>query len=337
MACKIIAEIGVNHNGSLSTALDLIEAAAQCGVDYVKFQSFKAEELVSETAPKVEYQIENGVLGSSQYKMLLDLELSEQDFRAISAKCETLGIGFMSTPFGLKDLDFLLSLGMTVIKIASGEITNVPLLKKAAESGRPVILSTGMSDFNDVEFAVSVLRKFGLRSNDLIILQCTSEYPCPPASANLRTIPELRNRFKAAVGLSDHTIGIEAAIAAAALGAVFIEKHLTLDRGMAGPDHKASATPDEMSQLVKSVTLIEKLLGSGDKQPSKKELSTKMLVRRSIVASRNIDAGEVFDNDNLTTRRPLDGICASNWLSMLGRRSKNSYKKGDLIKSMELT
>lgn len=311
----IIAEAGVNHNGRLDLAYRLVDAAVWAGADYVKFQTFITEDCISKDAPKAAYQGKG-----SQFEMVKGLELSFDDFEKIKEYCEGR-IGFLSSPFDLKSVEFLSDLKM--IKIASGEITNLPLLRKIR---KPVLLSTGMSTLEEIGQAIMVLRKNRVK---ITLLHCVSAYPCPLCDANLKAIETLK-RFSYPVGYSDHTLGIEAVLAATALGATVIEKHLTLDRNMDGCDHKISLEPKEFKEMVEKIHNIEIALGDGVKKPQKSEIEN-LIVRKSIVASRDIRKGEVFTEENLTTRRPGIGISPMKWDKVLGLAAQRDYKNGERI------
>ena len=304
----IIAEAGVNHNGSLDTAIEMIHRASDAGVDYVKFQTFKAENLVSATAPQARYQKENCKGDGTQLTMLRALELNGDDFKILADECSRCGVGFMSTPFDLSSIDLLAPFDMDFWKIPSGEITNLPYLRRIASKGGRVILSTGMSTINEVRDAVTALAKGGIAKKDIYLLHCTTQYPTPYEYVNLRAMDSLRELGCAGVGYSDHTQGILVPIAAVARGAEIIEKHFTLDRSMPGPDHKASLTPEELSEMVLKIRQTEKLLGSGHKIVTETERPNIEVARKSIVAARHIHRGELLTDDNLTAKRPGSGI-----------------------------
>lgn len=327
----IIAEAGVNHNGSVERAIAMVEAAVSAGADYIKFQTFKAENLVTARAAKAEYQKQNQPDGNSQLEMLRALELSENDFRRIAAYCRELGIGFMSTPFDIPSADFLATLGMDYWKIPSGEITNLPLLRHIGRFGSKVILSTGMSTIDEVKAAVDVITTAGTERSDIILLHCTTQYPAPYPSVNLRAMNALAPLGCGSVGYSDHTRGIEVSIAAAALGASVIEKHFTLDRNLPGPDHKASLTPAELTQLCSSVRHVAEALGNGTKEVSEAERPNIAIARKSIVAARHIAEGETFTDENLTVKRPATGLSPMLWDSVIGRHAKHDFMPDDPI------
>lgn len=329
----IIAEAGVNHNGSIELAKQLIDKAVEAGVDIIKFQTFKSEKLVSKSAKQAEYQRKN--IGEksdgSQYNMLKKLELSEADHEILIDYCTQEGIHFFSTAFDLDSIDYLHSLNMGLWKIPSGEITNYPYIKKIAQYGEPVILSTGMCELSDIEAALNVLVGEGVPKKDITILHCNTEYPTPFEDVNLRAMQEIGNTFGVKVGYSDHTQGIEVPIAAVALGATVIEKHFTLDRNMEGPDHKASLEPHELKEMVSAIRNIEMALGSGHKQVSDSERRNIAVARKSIVAARDIKKGEIFTEENLAVKRPGTGISPMRWNDVLGTIAIRDFKEEELI------
>ncbi|RJR26631.1 N-acetylneuraminate synthase [candidate division WWE3 bacterium] len=325
----IIAEAGVNHNGDIKLAKKLIDAAKSAGADAVKFQTFKAESGVSKIAQKAEYQKQTTGADESQLKMVKRLELSFCDFKKLKKYCEEKEILFLSTPFDLDSIDFLESLDMSIYKVPSGEITNLTYLIKIARTGKPVIMSTGMSDLDEVGSALDVLRDNG--AGTITLLHCNTQYPTPFEDANIKAMLTLKERFGVAVGYSDHTLGIEAPIAAVALGATVIEKHFTLDKNMEGPDHKASLDPQELKAMVTSIRNIEVALGDGIKRPSKSETPNKEVARKSIVARRNIVKGEIFTEDNLTVKRPGNGISPMKWFEVLGKKATRDFCEDELI------
>ncbi|MBI9094590.1 MAG: N-acetylneuraminate synthase [Sphaerochaeta sp.] len=329
MKTFIIAEAGVNHNGNLDLARKMIDAAKEAGVDCIKFQTFKAEALVSGKATKAEYQQKQTKNDESQLHMLQKLELSYDEFALLAQYCEERDISFLSTPFDFHSIEFLQTLNMKYWKIPSGEITNLPYLIKIAQTHMPIILSTGMSTIEEISDALKVLREYGC--GEVTLLHCTTEYPAPYAEVNLRAMETLRKEFHVSVGYSDHTKGIEVPIAAVALGATVIEKHFTLDRQMEGPDHKASLEPDELKAMVNAIRNIEVALGSGEKKPSLSEIKNIPIVRKSIIASRHIVEGENFSEDNITTKRPGNGISPMRWFEVLGKVSKRSFQEDELI------
>jgi len=328
----IIAEAGVNHNGSMEIAKQLIDAAAIAGVDYVKFQTFNADKLVSKNAKKAVYQQKNiSDSDDSQYAMLKKLELSPDQHVELINYCTEKGVNFFSTAFDLDSIDFLSTLNLGLWKIPSGEITNYPYLKRIALKHEPVILSTGMCEMEDIENALSILLKFGLSKEQITILHCNTEYPTPMEDVNLNAMKTIAVRFGVKVGYSDHTQGIEVPIAAVALGAYIIEKHFTLDNTMDGPDHKASLEPKELKAMVKAIRNIEKALGSDEKKVSISEQKNIAVARKSIVVATEISEGELFTEENLTVKRPGTGISPMLWESVVGNTAKKSYKPDDLI------
>ena len=328
----IIAEAGVNHNGSMEIAKKLIDAAAIAGVDYVKFQTFNADRLASKNAKKAVYQQKNmNNTDDSQYAMLKKLELSQTQHIELINYCNGKGVKFFSTAFDLDSIDFLSSLNLGFWKIPSGEITNYPYLKRIALKQQPVILSTGMCVMIDIENALSVLLKFGLSKEQITILHCNTEYPTPMEDVNLNAMKTIADEFGVKVGYSDHTRGIEVPIAAVALGSTIIEKHFTLDRQMEGPDHTASLEPDELMAMVNAIRNIEKALGSVDKIISTSEQKNIAVARKSIVAATEISEGELFTEDNLTVKRPGTGVSPMLWESIVGRVAKKQYHPDDLI------
>lgn len=325
----IIAEAGVNHNGSMETARQMIDAACQAGVDAIKFQTFRSEKLVSRTAQKADYQKRNTQNDDSQLSMLKKLELRFDQFAELKRYCDEKGILFLSTPFDFDSIAFLDGLALPVFKIPSGEITNLPYLQAVAETHRDVILSTGMAELAEVEAALSALRRYG--AGDVALLHCTTEYPTPMREVNLRAMETLRKAFALPVGYSDHTAGIEVSVAAAALGACILEKHFTLDRNVEGPDHKASLEPDELAALVRSVRNVEAALGDGDKKPTPSEARNRPVARKSIVAACDIRAGETFTTENLTVKRPGSGISPMRWYEVLGQTAPRDFAADELI------
>ena len=328
MGVYIIAEAGVNHNGSLELAYKLIDAAKAAGVDSIKFQTFKSTNLVSHDAQKAEYQ-KNTTGGGTQVDMLKKLELSYEDFLKLKAYCDKVGICFLSTPFDFESIDFLNSIDMPFWKIPSGEVTNLPYLLAIAKTGKPVVMSTGMCEMNEIEAAIKVLRENGTK--EIKLLHCNTEYPTPFEDVNLRAMQTMRDAFNLEVGYSDHTKGIEVPIAAVALGATIIEKHFTLDRNMEGPDHKASLEPDELTTMVTSIRHIEKALGNGEKMPSPSERKNMAVARKSIVAKETIKTGDLFTEKNLTVKRPGTGISPMRWLDVLGTKANRDFEEDELI------
>lgn len=328
----IIAEAGVNHNGSLQMAKQLIDVAKECGADYVKFQTTKGPEAVtSKFAQMADYQKKNLQQEESQLEMLRKILLRMTDFDELCDYSKKKGIKFLSTPFDLDSVDYLSKLDMDFWKIPSGEITNYPYLKKIAQFGEPVILSTGMCEMQDIEAALKVLTDNGLSKDKISILHCNTEYPTPFKDVNLLAMNELKERFGVRVGYSDHTKGIEVPIAAVALGAEIIEKHFTLDRNMEGPDHKASLEPDELKAMVSAIRNIELALGDGHKTVSESERKNIAVARKSIVAAKNIKAGEVFNENNLTVKRPGNGISPMDWEKVIGQTAKKDFVEDQLI------
>jgi len=325
----VIAEAGINHNGSLALAKKLVDESKAAGADCIKFQTFISKSLVTKNALKAEYQKQQTGAWESQYDMLKKYELSFDEFAELSKYCTDKNIEFLSTAFDFESIEFLESLGMKRWKIPSGEITNLPYLIKIAKLRKPVILSTGMSTMDEIKNAVSVLKENG--AGEITVLHCTTEYPTPFGNVNLRAMLSIKEELHVKVGYSDHTKGIEAAIAAAALGASVIEKHLTLDKNMEGPDHKASLEPWEMKAMVDSIRNIELALGDGIKRPSESEKKNICVARKSIVAKRNIKKGEIFTEENLTVKRPGNGISPMRWFEVLGKRAIRDFNEDELI------
>ncbi len=328
MGVLIIAEAGINHNGNKNLACKMADEAKRVGADIIKFQTYKTENLVTNFARKAEYQI-NENKNDSQADLLKQLELSQDDFLFIKEYCDKIGITFLSTPFDLESIDFLETIGMPFWKIPSGEITNYPYLVKIAKTEKPVILSTGMCMVHEIEEAVNTLK--GQGTTKLTLLHCNTEYPTPFEDVNLSAILFMRDFFGVDVGYSDHTKGIEIAIAAVALGATVIEKHFTLDRNMEGPDHKASLVPNEFAEMTKSIRNIEKALGDGVKMPTASETKNIPVVRKSIVASKSIKAGDMLSAENLTTKRPGTGISPMMWNEVIGKMAIRDFEEDDLI------
>jgi len=327
----VIAEAGVNHNGSLDIARRLVAAAAAAGADIVKFQTFAAERLVAPGAGKADYQKRATGVSGSQLDMLKRLELGRAAHEALIAGCREAGIEFLSTAFDLESVELLASLGLRRWKIPSGEITNLPYLRAVGGKGGEVLLSTGMSDLGEVEDAVAALEAAGTPRSRICLLHCTTEYPAPLDEVNLKAMAALGRAFGASFGYSDHTAGIAVPLAAAALGAAVIEKHFTLDRGMEGPDHKASLEPGELAAMVRGIRDIEAALGDGVKRPTASELKNREVARKSIVAARAIEAGEPFSPDNLTTKRPGNGLSPMEWDRVIGRRAGRGYLRDEAI------
>lgn len=328
----IIAEAGVNHNGSLEIAKRLVDEAVKAGVDIIKFQTFKAENLVSKSARQAEYQRRNiGNEDESQFSMLKKLELNEKQHLELIEYCKEKRIKFFSTAFDMDSIEFLHTLGIGLWKIPSGEITNYPYIKKIAQYHEPVILSTGMCNLSDIEAAMNVLLDSGLAKEKITVLHCNTEYPTPMEDVNLKAMLEISSRFGVEIGYSDHTEGIEIPIAAVALGAKVIEKHFTLDKTMNGPDHKASIEPDELCAMVKAIRNVEKALGNGHKEISASEKKNIEVARKSIVASCNISKGEIFSESNITVKRPGNGISPMRWEDVIGTVAKRDFKEEELI------
>ncbi len=327
----IIAEAGVNHNGSLDLAFELVEAAAQSGADIVKFQSFRAENLVTSTAPKALYQKESTGHTESQFHMLKNLELEIDHHYKLIEHCNKYNIEFLSTAFDSAGIDFLSSLELFRWKIPSGEVTNIPYLRQIARNPKPIILSTGMCNISEVESAVNVLEYGGIERNHITILHCTTDYPASCCDVNLRAMNSLSTALGVSVGYSDHTLGIAVPIASVALGATVVEKHLTLDCSMHGPDHKASLEPSEFQSMVSSIRDIEKALGDGIKRPTEAEMINIPIVRKSIVAAKRIFNGDLFTNENLTAKRPGTGLSPLRWDDIIGRRSTRDYSIDEMI------
>lgn len=325
----IIAEAGVNHNGSFELAKQLVDKAVWAGADCIKFQTFNSKNLVSKNAQKAEYQKKTTDSSESQLDMLKKLELSKEEFIELRDYCNQKGIMFLSTPFDLESIDFLASIGVKTWKVPSGEITNYPFLRAIGKRKESVIMSTGMCTLDEVRDTIKVLKDFG--TTDITLLHCTTEYPAPYDSVNLNAMLTLQNEFAFKVGYSDHTNGIEIPVAAVAMGATVIEKHFTLDKNMEGPDHKASLEPDELKQMVQSIRNVEAALGDGTKQPSDVEKKNIAIARKSIVAACDIKKGEMFTEENLTAKRPGNGISPMNWAEVLGKIAKRDFSEDELI------
>ena len=327
----IIAEAGVNHNGSVELAKKLVDAAAQAGADAVKFQSFKANRLVSNFAEKADYQKKNHLIEETQQSMLQRLELDEASHIQIIEYCKEREILFLSTPFDIESIDMLSKLGVPTFKIPSGEITNLPYLRHMAHLGREIILSTGMSNIDEIADALGVLESEGVSRSKITILHATTEYPCPMDEVNLNAMLTIKKVFGVRVGYSDHTQGIEVPIAAVALGASIIEKHFTLDKSMDGPDHKASLEPLELMAMVSSIRNIEKALGCGTKKPTPSELNNIVVARKSLVALTNIRMGETFTALNVGVKRPGGGISPMRWDEVIGQVAQRNFFSDELI------
>ena len=327
----IIAEAGVNHNGDTDLALRLVDAAGAAGADYIKFQTFAADRLVTRRAAKAGYQIAATGEGESQYEMLRRLELSPEAHQRIIAHCAMRGIGFLSTGFDSKSVDYLVSVGLGLLKIPSGELTNLPYLRHIGQLGKPVILSTGMATLAEVGEAIEALEVAGTERSKLTVLHCTTEYPTAMSDVNLRAMLTMRDAFGVAVGYSDHTLGIEVPIAAVALGATVIEKHFTLDSGLPGPDHRASIEADQLTVMVAAIRNIELALGDGLKAPKPAEEKNRLVARRSLVAVRPIRAGEPFSKDNVAAKRPGTGISPMLWDTVQGSRASRDFAEDELL------
>ncbi len=327
----IIAEAGVNHNGSIDLAFELIEAASDSGADVVKFQTFKAEKLVTQSATKAVYQLGTTNSKESHFEMIRKLEMSDDMHHKIIQRCKEKKIRFASTGFDQNSVDLLVELGVDFLKIPSGEITNLPYIRHVGSRCLPIILSTGMCTMQEVKNTLNILCKAGVEKSDITVLHCNTEYPTPMEDVNLKAMLSMKKDLGVKVGYSDHTLGIEVPIAAVAMGATVIEKHFTLDRTMDGPDHAASLEPDELKQMIYSIRNIENAMGDGQKNPSKSEESNIDVVRKSIVASRNIKAGENFTEDNLSVKRPGTGISPLKWDELLGSEANKDFKADELI------
>ncbi|MDD3088319.1 MAG: N-acetylneuraminate synthase [Candidatus Omnitrophica bacterium] len=328
----IIAEAGVNHNGRIVLAKRLVDKAAWAGADAVKFQTFRAENIVTGYAPKAEYQKKNTSKVCSQFRMLKGLELRYADHRTLMEHCKRRGIMFLSSPFDIESIDFLNALGLKIFKIPSGEITNLPYLRKIGSLGKKVILSTGMSTLKDVEKALAILEIAGTPRSNVTVLHCNVQYPSPLEDVNLLAMRTMRERLKVNIGYSDHTGGIEVAVAGAALGAEVIEKHITLDHGMKGPDHRASLEPPEFKLMCQMIRNVEKAMGDGIKKHSRSEQKNIGIVRKSIVASRRIKKGEVIKEDDLAVKRPGSGLSPMEWDKVVGTKARRSYRKDEMIR-----
>lgn len=325
----IIAEAGVNHNGRIDLAKEMIRVAKDAGVDYVKFQTFRPQNLVSKFAEKAEYQKKSTGSGESQLEMLEKLTLSDEDYFSLKSYCDEQQIGFISTPFDLDSIAFLEQLNMDFWKIPSGEITNLPYLEAIGRTGKKVVLSTGMSEISEVQEAISVLEKNGTK--EITLLHCNTQYPTPFQDVELLAMTDLKKKTGKRVGYSDHSLGIEVPIAAVALGAEVIEKHFTLERTMEGPDHLASLEPEDLKNMVKAIRNIEQALGNGVKKVSPSEMENKNIARKSIIAKCSIQKGEVFTEENLTTKRPGNGISPMKWYEILGKKATRDFSEDELI------
>ena len=328
MRVYVIAEAGVNHNGSFETACKMVDSAKEAGVDCIKFQTFKTRNLVSSNAQKAEYQKKSTGEGS-QADLLEKLELSYDEFIGLKDYCDKVGICFLSTPFDLESIAFLNTLDMPFWKVPSGEVNNYPYLVAIGKTEKPVVISTGMCEMSEIRSAIDVLKENGTK--DIKLLHCNTEYPTPFCDVNLLAMQTMRDVFGIEVGYSDHTKGIEVPIAAVALGATIIEKHFTLDRNMEGPDHKASLEPHELAKMVMSIRNIECALGNGDKIPSSSEKKNRIVARKSIVAAKDIKKGDVFTTDNITVKRPGSGIDPMRWNDIIGTKAVRAFKEDELI------
>lgn len=324
----IIAEAGVNHNGNLSMAKELVDIACECGADIVKFQTAKLDSLVSKDAKMADYQKRNTGKSVTQKEMLSNILLSFDDFVEVAAYCKQVGITFLSTPFDIDSIHFLNNM-QNIWKIPSGEITNYPYLVEIAKTRKKVLLSTGMSEMAEIESSIKVLSENG--TDDITLLHCTTDYPTPYEDVNLYAMNSLREKFGCPVGYSDHTVGIEVDLAAVALGATVIEKHFTIDRNLPGPDHKASLEPSELKAMIDGIRKVEIALGSEEKKPSKTELLNRCVARKSIVAKRDIIAGEILSAENITTKRPGNGISPMRWNEVIGTRASRGFREDEII------
>lgn len=331
MKTIIIAEVGVNHNGDINLARKMITEAYEAGADIVKFQTFKADNLVTKTALKANYQLLQTSENESHYEMLKKLELTESMHDELLKMCKDLKIEFCSSPFDSYSLQYLINLGIKRVKIPSGEITNLPYLQSIGSCGKPIILSTGMSTMEEIGDAIKVLEDAGSSRDLITVLHCNTEYPIPINEVNLRAMNSIQNEFGVKVGFSDHTEGIEVSIAAVALGATMIEKHFTLDKNLPGPDHRASISPKELKEMVKSIRKIEQAMGDGIKQPSLSEKRNLPIARKSIVAALPINIGDIFDNSNIAIKRPGAGISPMKIEMVLGQKAKRNFQPNEII------
>ena len=332
MKIIIIAEAGVNHNGKISLAKKMIEKASKAGADYIKFQLFSAENLATKNSIKANYAKKNLDKNISNYKMLKNLEFTLNDFLLLKNCCKKNKIKFLLSPFSIKDVKNINKIGIKTIKIPSGEINNLPYLKYIGKQKKNIILSTGMSNIKEISNAIKILNKSGTNKKNITVLQCNTEYPTPYNDANLLAMNDIKKRFNVSVGYSDHTLGLEVPIAAAALGAKIIEKHFTLNKKFVGPDHKASLNTGELSRMITSIRIVEKALGNGQKIVTNSEKKNIIAVRKSIVASKDIKKGEIFSEDNLTVKRPATGTSPMYWDKIIGRKSKKNYLVDEPIK-----
>jgi N-acetylneuraminate synthase len=327
----VIAEAGVNHGGDLGRARELVAMAAEAGADIVKFQSFVTGRSITRDAPKADYQLATTGATESQYEMVRRLELSRSDHEVLVEDCRRLGIEFLSTAFDAESFDLLLGLGIRRVKVASGELTNLPMLRRFGAAGLPLLVSTGMADLDEIAAALAALESAGTTRDRVTLLHCTTEYPAPFDEVNLRAMRTLAETFGTAVGYSDHTTGIAVPIAAAALGATVIEKHVTVDRSLPGPDHRASLEPAELAAMIGAIRSVEAALGDGVKRPTASELRNRAVARKSLVAARRIRAGETFGPDDLATKRPGTGLSPMLWDEVVGRRATRDYAPDEMI------
>ena len=327
----IIAEAGVNHNGSIDTAKKMINAAAEAGADLVKFQTFKTEDLVTQSAKKAQYQKESTDIEESQFNMLKKLELDRAAHEELIQYCEQKGTSFLSTAFDHDSIDLLDKFNIPLFKIPSGEITNLPYLRHIGKMEKPIIMSTGMSTLDEVRNALNILIESGAEKEQITILHCNTEYPTPMKDVNLNAMLTMKDELGVKVGYSDHTLGIEVPVAAVAMGATVIEKHFTLDRTLPGPDHRASLEPGELKAMVVAIRNIEKAMGDRVKKPSPSEMKNMSIARRSIVAKKPISKGELFSEKNLTVKRPGKGVSPMEWDTYIGRSADKKYQMDDLI------
>ncbi|MDP8230764.1 MAG: N-acetylneuraminate synthase [Candidatus Gorgyraea atricola] len=327
----IIAEAGVNHNGSVDIAKRMVDAAIEADVDAIKFQTFKAEKIITKSAPKAEYQKDTTDKEESHFDMIKKLELDMKAHLEILDYCKKNKIAFLSSPFDSESIDLLDKLGLNLFKIPSGEITNLPYIRKIGSLKKEIILSTGMSDLKEIENALNILEAFGTPKGRITVLHCNTEYPTPIEDVNLQAMVTMKDTFGVNVGYSDHTCGIEVSIAAVAMGASVIEKHFTLDKNMQGPDHKASLEPDELKAMTKAIRNTEKAMGDGVKRASQSELKNKVVVRKSIVASRGIIKDEIFTEKSIIPKRPGSGISPMEWDNIIGKKAKRNFNEGEMI------
>lgn len=331
MKTIIIAEAGVNHNGSIDLAKQLVDVAKEAGADYVKFQTFKAKSLSTQSAEKANYQKNNNT-NESHFEMLKKLELNHKSHKEIISYCEKVKIKFLSTGFDIDSINMLVDLKIPLIKIPSGEITNLPYLRHVGKMKKPIIMSTGMSTMDEVNQALKVLNDAGTNLDDITVLQCNTEYPTPPEHVNLNSMLAIKDKLSVKVGYSDHTTGIDIPIAAVAMGATIIEKHFTINRSLPGPDHQASLEPVELKNMIASIRRIERAMGIRNKMPTPSELKNIKIARKSIVAKKKISKGEIFTEENLCTKRPGTGISPMQWYDVLNKKSKYNFKEDELIK-----